>query len=261
MKVIILCGGQGTRLKEETEYKPKPMVEIGARPIVWHIMKLFSHYGFDEFILALGYKGNVIKDYFLNYEYHNKDLTVTLGKHKDVQLHGFTSEAHWKITMVETGLNSMTGYRVKQCGKYIDEDHFILTYSDGLANINIRALVDYHVEQDKIGTLASVNPTSRFGELAIKDNVVMEFLEKPVLKDGSGAINGGFMVFKREFLDKYLTDDPNFVLEREPLFNLASDRELVAYRHRGFWQCMDTYRDFLQLQNLWETGAAPWEPT
>ncbi len=261
MKVVILCGGQGTRLKEETEYKPKPMVEIGGRPILWHIMKCYAHFGFDEFVLALGYKGNVIKNYFLNYEFYNNDFTITLGEHTDLKIHGNTDESHWKITLVETGLNSMTGFRLKQCGKYITEDHLLMTYGDGLSNVDIRALVDYHIKHGKTGTITAVHPPNRFGELDIEGNTVAQFKEKPVVADDTGAINGGFMVFRREFLDKYLSDDPGCVLEQEPLMHLARDHQLMIHRHYDFWQCMDTYRDFLLLQNLWDSGKAPWQPS
>lgn len=258
MKVIILCGGQGTRLKEETEYKPKPMVEIGEKPILWHIMKIYSYYGFNEFILALGFKGNVIRDYFLNYNFYSNDFTVYIGNHKDIEVHGNSDEKNWKITLVETGLETMTGARVKRCEKYINEDNFMLTYGDGLANININELVKYHLGHKKIGTLTGINPPSRFGELVIENNQVIKFREKPKLEGLEGDINGGFMIFKKEFF-KYLSEDSNNILEREPLEKLALDRELMVYHHSDFWQSMDTYRDFLLLKEIWESNNAPWK--
>jgi len=258
MKVIILCGGQGTRLKEETEYKPKPMVEIGGRPILWHIMKIYAYYGFNEFILALGYKGNVIRDYFLNYEFYDNDFTITIGKCKDIKIHGNSREANWKVILVETGVDTMTGARVKRCEKYMREDDFMLTYGDGLANINIKGLVKYHLGSGRIGTLTGVNPPSRFGELVIENNLVTRFIEKSKLEGTKGEINGGFMVFKRQFFN-YLSNDSKCILEREPLRKLAQDKELMVYHHSGFWQCMDTYRDYLLLKERCKTSRAPWK--
>jgi len=258
MKTIILCGGEGTRLKEETEYKPKPMVEIGGKPILWHIMKMYAHFGFKEFVLALGYKGNVIKDFFLNYEFYNNDFTITLGNHKDIAVHGNSDETGWKVTLVETGLKAMTGSRIKQCERYIGEDNFMVTYGDGLADIDISKLVEYHKDHGKIGTLTGINPPSRFGELHVKENQVTEFSEKSKLEGTRGDINGGFMLFKRKFFD-YLSADSGCILEREPLEKLARDRELMLHHHTGYWQCMDTYRDYLLLQETWNSGNAPWE--
>lgn len=258
MKTIILCGGEGTRLKEETEYKPKPMVEIGGKPVLWHIMKMYSHFGFKEFILALGYKGNLIRDFFLNYEFYNSDFTITLGNRKDIVVHGNTGESGWKVTLVETGGSAMTGSRVNQCERYIDEDNFMVTYGDGLADIDISELVEYHKGHGRIGTLTGINPPSRFGELRVEGNQVAEFLEKSKLEGTRGVINGGFMVFKRKIFD-YLSTDVACVLEREPLENLAKDGELMIYHHNGYWQCMDTYRDYLSLQETWRKGNAPWQ--
>lgn len=257
MKTIILCGGEGTRLKEETEYKPKPMVEIGGKPILWHIMKMYAHFEFKEFVLALGYKGNVIRDFFLNYEFYNNDFTITLGNHKDIAVYGNSDETGWKVTLVETGAKAMTGSRIKQCERYIGEDNFMVTYGDGLADININKLVKFHLDNGKTGTLTGVNPPSRFGELVIKNNHVAEFDEKPKFEGTKGEINGGFMIFKKEFFD-YLPKDSTCILEREPLQELAKDRELMVYHHDGFWQCMDTYRDYLLLQETWNSGDAPW---
>jgi len=257
MKTIILCGGEGTRLKEETEYKPKPMVEIGGKPILWHIMKMYAHFGFKEFVLALGYKGNVIRDYFLNYEFYNNDFTITLGNHNDIAVHENSDETGWKVTLVETGVKTMTGSRIKQCERYIGEDNFMVTYGDGLADIDISKLVEYHKDHGKIGTLTGINPPSRFGELHVKENQVTEFSEKSKLEGTRGDINGGFMLFKTKFFD-YLSADSGCILEREPLEKLARDRELMLHHHTGYWQCMDTYRDYLLLQETWNSGNAPW---
>jgi len=258
MKTIILCGGEGTRLKEETEYRPKPMVEIGGKPILWHIMKIYAHFGFKEFVLALGYKGNVIRNFFLNYKFYNSDFTIALGNNKDIVIHGNTDDIGWKVTLVETGANAMTGSRIKQCEQYIEEDNFMVTYGDGLADIDISKLVDYHKSHGRIGTLTGINPPSRFGELSVEKGQVTEFLEKSKLEGTRGDINGGFMVFRRKFFN-YLSKDLGCILEREPLEKLTRDRELMVYRHDGYWQCMDTYRDYLLLQDIWKSGKAQWQ--
>jgi len=255
MKVVILCGGKGTRLKEETIIRPKPLVEIGGRPILWHIMKIYAHYGFKDFVLCLGYKGNMIKDYFLNYGIMNADLTLKLGSN-EVKIHNQHQEKDWVITFAETGEESQTGARVKRIEKYIDNDLFMLTYGDGVGNINIKTLLEFHKSHGKIGTVTGVHPASRFGELVMKGNRVMEFSEKPQIKEGS--INGGFFVFNKKFFD-YLKDDDNCYLEREPLERLALDKELMVYPHEGFWQCMDTYRELEILDNLWKSQAPPWK--
>ena len=254
MKVVILCGGFGTRLREETELRPKPMVEIGGKPILWHIMKTFAHYGFKEFVLCLGYKGDVIKNYFLNYERLNNDFTVHLGT-GDIQVHNQHDEQGWQVTLVETGLNTMTGARLKRVEEYIDGDEFILTYGDGVIDLDINALVDYHQSKGKIGTVTGVSPRSHYGELDISDGRVLSFREKPQGRDS--FISGGYFVFSKEFY-KYLSDEESCVLEREPLERLAEDGELSVYTHPGFWQCMDTYRDYLYLNDLWTGGNAPW---
>lgn len=258
MKTIILCGGEGTRLKEETEYKPKPMVEIGDKPILWHIMRIYAHFGFKEFVLALGYKGDVIRDFFLNYEFYNNDFTITLGNRKDIAVHGNLDGTDWKVTLVETGSKAMTGSRIKQCERYIEEDNFMVTYGDGLADINISKLVEYHKGHGRIGTLTGINLPCRFGELLVEENQAIEFLEKSKLEGTRGDINGGFMLFKRKIFD-YLSADIGCVLEREPLGKLARDRELMVYHHDGYWQCMDTYREYLLLQETWNKGDAPWQ--
>ena len=255
MKVVILCGGRGTRLKEETEVRPKPLVEIGGKPILWHIMKIYAHYGFNKFVLCLGYKGRMIKEYFLNYEMMISDLTLKLGSN-DVKTHNQSQERDWIITFVETGEEAQTGARVKRIEKYIEGDLFMLTYGDAVANINIKNLLEFHKSHGKIGTITGVHPSSRFGELVIKDRQVVQFTEKPQIKEG--FINGGFFVFNKKFFN-YLKGDDNCYLEREPLEKLASDGELMAYMHRGFWQCMDTYRELEILNNLWRSSKSPWK--
>ena len=256
MKVVILCGGMGTRLREETEYRPKPMVEIGGRPILWHIMKIYAHYGFNEFILCLGYKGWMIKEYFLNYAMMNGDFTLEIGKKNNIHFHNNQSEEGWKVTLAETGLNSQTGSRVKQIEKYIDEDTFMLTYGDGVANINIPELLDFHRKHSKIGTVTGICPPSRFGELFVKDERVCSFTEKP--QSFAGVISGGFFVFNRAVFD-YIDNDDSCIFERKPMEDLSSDGELMVYTHKGFWQCMDTYRDYVYLNGIWEKGEVPWK--
>jgi glucose-1-phosphate cytidylyltransferase len=261
MKVVILCGGQGTRLREETEFRPKPLVEIGGRPILWHIMKLYSAYGYKQFVLCLGYKGWLLKEYFLNYKAYNNDFTLQLGFDRAIEYH--TAEPSrsgnpedWRITFAETGLNSMTGYRVKQVGHYLPEDDFMLTYGDGIADVDLEALLRFHHAHGKIGTVTAVGAPGRFGELGlVGDHEVHRFTEKP---SGGSSINGGFFVFKREFLS-WLPDDPDCVLEKGPLERLAAEGQLMAYRHPGYWQAMDTYREFVHLNDLWARGEAPWK--
>ena len=250
MKTIILCGGMGARLREETEYKPKPMVEIGGRPILWHIMKHYAHFGFKEFVLALGYKGDVIRDYFLNFYNYNSDFTVDLSNNGDVQIHNACIKEDWKVTLVETGDESMTGYRTKLAGKYINEDRFMLTYGDAVANVDLRKLVEFHKEKNTIGTVTGVYPGSRFGDLVVNGDMVKEF--KQQLKDvkNQKPINGGYFVFKREFLD-YIPDDPVVDLEKTPMDAIVDKDQLSVYDHKDFWQCMDTFRDNQLLNNLW----------
>jgi len=256
MKVVILCGGRGTRLKEETEVRPKPLVEIGGKPILWHIMKIYAHYGFKDFILCLGYKGNLIKEYFLNYEAMNNDFTIQLGNHNSIQFHSNHEERDWNVTLVDTGMEAQTGARIKRVERFIDTDYFMVTYGDGVGDIDIKRLLKFHKSHGKIGTITGVHPSSRFGELLVEKNNVMKFHEKPQVSEG--LINGGFFVFKRKFLD-YLKDDDNCYLEREPLENLASARELVVYVHDSFWQCVDTYRELEMLNNLWKSPNPPWK--
>ena len=252
MQVIILAGGFGTRLSEETVLRPKPMVEIGGKPILWHIMKIYSHYGFKDFIICLGYKGHIIKEYFANYFLRMSDVTINLQTN-EIQVHKNTSE-DWKVTLVDTGLYTMTGGRIKRVAEHI-KGTFMLTYGDGVADINLYKLLEFHKSHGKIGTVTAVRPTGRFGALYMEDKLVKRFTEKP--QEGEGWINGGFFVFEREFL-KYIEGDDS-VLEQEPLENLAKDGHLMAYKHYGFWQCMDTLREKNYLEELWQTGKAPWK--
>jgi glucose-1-phosphate cytidylyltransferase len=255
MKVIILCGGMGTRLREETEYKPKPMVEIGGKPILWHIMKQYAHFGFNEFILALGYKGNYIRDYFINYYRYNSDFTVDLANNGDIQIHSKPVKENWKVTLVETGDESMTGFRTKCAGKYITEDTFMLTYGDAVSNVNIKQLLQFHTNQNTIGTVTAVYPSSRFGDLEIKDNHVKNFKEKIKDTQINNPINGGYFVFKKEFLE-LIPEGEDVDLEKKPMDILTGKDELSVYRHEDFWQCMDTYRDYLQLNKSWKEKPA-----
>jgi glucose-1-phosphate cytidylyltransferase len=255
-KVVILCGGRGTRMEAETEFRPKPLVEVGGMPVLWHIMKIYAHYGFDDFILCLGYKGKMIKEYFLNYEIMNSDFTLKLGSN-NIKTYTKSYEKNWKITFVDTGEKAQTGARVKRIQKYIgNDDIFMLTYGDGVADINIKDLLEYHKSHKKIGTITGVHPSSRFGELVIKDDQVVKFGEKPQVK--SSFINGGFFVFNREFFE-YLWDDDGCYLEKEPLENLVKDNQLNVCLHNGFWQCMDTQRELDVLRNLWASEKPPWK--
>ena len=255
-KVVILCGGMGTRLREETEYKPKPMVEIGGKPILWHIMKLYSAYGFEDFILCLGYKGEMIKSYFYNYEILNNDFTVELGNHKQVEIHSNHKENGWKVALANTGETALKGARIKRIEKYVGGDLFMLTYGDGVADINIHELLSFHKEHGRIGTITGVRPPSRFGELVVTNDRVDSFTEKPQVSDG--LINGGFFVFNRKIFD-YLLDDDDCDFEVGPLERLAEDGELMVFEHSGEWACMDTYRDVQHLNGLWESGKAFWK--
>ncbi len=255
MKVAILCGGMGTRLREETEIKPKPMVEIGGMPILWHIMKIYARYGFTEFVLCLGYKKEIIKEYFYNYEVLSNDFTVELGT-DNIEVHRKHSERGWKVTLVDTGLHAMTGARVKRIEKFIDDDAFMLTYGDGVTDLNINNLIAFHHNHGKIGTVTGVFPPSRYGELTIRNDQVVSFTEKQPQQNNS--INGGYFVFHKKFFS-YLKDDDDCILEREPLERLAADGELAVYSHKGFWQCMDTFRDYNYLNKLWEEGNPLWK--
>jgi glucose-1-phosphate cytidylyltransferase len=254
MKVLLLAGGLGSRLSEETTLKPKPMVEIGGRPILWHIMKIYSHYGFNEFIILCGYKGYMIKEYFSNYYRHQSDLTIDLEKNA-VTYHKNNAEP-WKITLVDTGLETMTGGRIKRVKEYIGNEPFMLTYGDGVGDVDINELVKYHQSHGKAITMTSVQPEGRYGSLIIDpNNRVENFVEKP---KGDGAwINAGFFVCQPEVLD-YIPDGDKIIFEREPLEGLARDGELYTFKHEGFWKPMDTQRDKFQLEDLIEQGKAPW---
>jgi glucose-1-phosphate cytidylyltransferase len=255
MKIVILCGGQGTRLREETEYRPKPLVDVGGRPILWHIMKHFAHHGFRDFIMCLGYRGNMIKDYFLNYEAMNNDFTVSLGRLHQIAYHGAHREQDFRVTLADTGQESMTGGRVRRVQRYIEDDTFMVTYGDGVADVDIRALVAYHHTHGRLATVTTIAPTSRFGMLDVTDSgLVKRFAEKPQL---DGAVSAGFFVFNRRVCD-YLTGD-DCILEREPLERLASEGQLMAWRHQGCFFAMDTYREYKALNELWASGKAPWK--
>ena len=254
MKVVILAGGLGTRLSEETDLKPKPMVEIGQKPILWHIMKLYSHYGFNDFVLCLGYKGYMVKEYFTNYYLHQSDLTVDL-KNNSLEIHQSNAEP-WKITMVDTGLHTMTGGRIKRIEKYVDNKPFMLTYGDGVGNINIKKLIKLHESRKRLATLTSVQPSAKFGVLDMGEkNFVKSFTEKP--KGDGSWVNAGFFVLEPGIF-KYLGGDAA-IWEGKPIEAIAAEKQLSAYQHEGFWKCMDTVRDKLELENLWQSGKAPWK--
>lgn len=254
--VMILCGGMGTRLREETEYLPKPMVDIGGRPVLWHIMKGYAAHGFTDFILCLGYKGQKIREYFLDYEAMHSDFTIELGSKDRIQFHGRHEEVGWRVTVVDTGLETMTGARIARALPQVSGDRFMLTYGDGVADVDVPALVRFHEAQACVATVTGVRPSSRFGELLATGDRVSAFSEKPRMHEG--LINGGFFVFERRVAD-YLSADEGCVLEREPMERLAAEGQLAVYRHEGFWQCMDTYRDYQHLKQQWESGRAAWK--
>jgi len=255
MKVVILCGGLGTRLRDETEFRPKPMIEVGGRPLLWHIMKIYAHYGLTEFVLALGYKGEYIRQYFLNYEAMTRDATVRLGGEPHLTLYGGVVEP-WTVTLVDTGAAALTGARVKRVERYVDGELFMLTYGDGVADIDIGKLLAFHRRHGRIGTVTGVRPPSRFGELVSSGTRVVEFSEKPSVSNG--FINGGFFIFRRTFFE-YLGADDGCVLERDPLERLAKDGQLEMYPHEGYWQCMDTPRDLQHLTEAWQRPRPPWK--
>lgn len=256
MKVVILCGGLGTRLREETEFRPKPMVRIGNKPILWHIMKIYAHYGFKEFILCLGYKGETIKEYFYNYELLNNNFTIELGKNKNISLHENHAENGWRITLVDTGEKALKGARLKRVEKYIPDNEFMATYGDGVGNINIPALLSFHRKHGKLATVTGINMASRFGELKINGSQVTSFHEKP--KKTSGLVSGGFFVFNRKVF-KYLSDDDECDLEVGAIEKMAYQKQLMMYQHKGFWSCMDTLRDSEYLNKLWSENKAGWK--
>jgi len=255
MKVVILAGGYGTRISEESHLKPKPMIEIGDMPILWHVMKGYSQFGFNEFIICCGYKAYMIKEYFADYYLHRSDVTFDFSKDNCVTIHNNFAEP-WKVTLVDTGLTTMTGGRVKRIKDYVGDEAFMLTYGDGVSNVDINSLLEYHKSHGKQATITAIQPGGRFGMLDIDDdNNIHNFKEKSV-EDG-GWVNGGFMVFEPSIFD--LIEGDLTILEKYPLETLATDGELNAYKHHGFWQCMDTLRDKVHLEELWQTGKAPWK--
>lgn len=255
MKVVVLAGGIGTRISEETHLKPKPMIEIGEKPILWHIMKIYSYHGFNEFVILLGYKGYIVKEYFANYFMHQSDVTFNLSTNK-VKIHNNTSEP-WKVTLLDTGIDSMTGGRLLRARPFIGNEPFMLTYGDGVSDVNIKDLMTFHKQHGKTVTVTSIQPEGRYGSFdSTKDGQITRFLEKP---RGDGAwVNGGFFVCQPEVFD-YLREGDKTTFEREPLENIATNGELYAYKHSGFWKCMDTLRDKVQLNELWNQGKAAWK--
>jgi len=255
MKTIILAGGWGTRLGQQTEDIPKPMVPIGNKPILWHIMKIYSHYGFNEFIISCGVKAHVIKYYFANYESFNEDFTINMSTQK-IKYNSNHNEKNWKVTLVDTGLNTLKGARIKRVEKYLDEDINMVTYGDGVADINIKKLIEFHKSHGRTVTITGVHPPARFGELIEKDGRVVSFEEKP--QTSVGLINGGFMVFNKKLLD-YLTKDKDCDLERDSLGKLINEGEVIVYKHTGNWECMDHERDVEHLNHLWNADKAFWK--
>jgi glucose-1-phosphate cytidylyltransferase len=257
MVLVILAGGMGLRLREETERIPKPLVQIGEQPMIWHVMKLYRHYGLRDFVVCLGYKGWLLKEYFLRYREHVCDFTLSGDSdHKPVFHNAAATAEDWKTTFAETGLRTATGARLKQVAKYVTNETFMCTYGDGIGAVDIEALLDFHYGQGRIGTVTGVRPQSRYGEMRVDGDRAVEFNEKPTLAEG--YVSGGFFVFQREFFD-WLNDDPDLFFEREPMQKLAREGELGVYRHDGFWMGMDTYRDFTELNELWESGEHPWK--
>ncbi len=255
MPVVILCGGQGTRFREQTERKPKPMIEIGGKPILWHIMSFYAGHGHKDFVLCLGYLGDVIRRYFLDFAALSSDFTIDLSEPGAKITYHQGGVRDWRVTCVETGAEAMTGARMARVARYIHADDFMLTYGDGLSDVDLPALLDFHRAHGKVATVTGVRPQSRFGELSVDGDRVTAFSEKPHV--ATGFINGGFFVFKRKMLD-YVEDRDACTLEREPLEKVAQDDQLMIYKHDGYWQCMDTYRDLVRLEADWSHGRAPW---
>lgn len=257
MKIVILCGGKGTRLSEETEFKPKPLVEVGGMPILWHIMKIYSSYGYKEFILALGYKGQMIKEYFLNYEELSNDFTLNLrSKHSRIEHHNDSCLEDWNITFVDTGLENQTGARVAAIKRFIgDDEEFMLTYGDGVSDVDINKLYKFHKKMNKVITLTGVQPPSPFGVITVKDGIVTSFREKPKLE---GVINGGFFVCNKKIFD-YLSENPNLIFEQEPMRNLTKEKQVAVYEHKGFWYAMDTQKHVNELNKIWDSKDIPWK--
>ncbi|OWK46306.1 glucose-1-phosphate cytidylyltransferase [Fimbriiglobus ruber] len=256
MQTVILCGGMGTRIRDVSEDVPKPMIPIGDRPILWHIMKYYAHFGHTDFVLCLGYKSWTIKQYFLDYYRASADLKVNLANPNSPVVLSHEPREDWAITLAETGLPTMTGGRIKKISRYITGSDFMVTYGDGVADVDVPRLLEFHRSHGRIGTMTAVTSPGRFGEIEIDDSRITEFSEKPPVT--RGRINGGFFVFRREFLDR-LSNDPSLILERGPLAELAADGELMAYKHDGFWQCMDNSRDYHALNGMWAEGQAPWK--
>ncbi|HEX7005744.1 MAG TPA: glucose-1-phosphate cytidylyltransferase [Alphaproteobacteria bacterium] len=254
LDVVILCGGLGTRLREETEFKPKPMVEIGGRPILWHIMKHYHHFGVRNFILCLGYKGDVIRDFFLNYEVHNRDIAIDFADHSVETLSQGDVE-DWRVVLIDTGADTLTGSRIKKALKYVRGNSFFATYGDGLADVDLDKLVVHHRGAGRLATVTAVHPSSRFGELSIADGMVRKFQEKPQVAEG--WINGGFFLFDKRAFDG-LSPQANVALETGVLEALAERQQLSVFQHHGFWQCMDTFREMQLLNDMWNRGHAPW---
>lgn len=255
MKTLILCGGQGTRLREETEFRPKPLVEVGGRPIVWHIMKHYQHFGFSDFVLALGYKGGMIKDYFLNYEAMTNDFTIQLGNRPEIEYHGTHDEGDFRVTCADTGLETMTGGRLLRAARFLGRDTFFLTYGDGLSNVDIQKTLDFHRSHGKMATVTIVRAPSRFGTVRVDDGgAVTQFVEKP-LQDN--WVSAGFFVLEPSVLELITGDDTTW--EREPLEQLANAGELMAYRHDGVFLAIDTYREYVLLNESWKRGEVPWK--
>jgi glucose-1-phosphate cytidylyltransferase len=259
MKVVVLCGGQGTRLREISEnIIPKPMVTVGEHPMLWHIMKHYSHYGYNDFILCLGHLGWKIKEYFLNYYAIESDITVHLGETPSVRIHNECQELNWKITMVETGVDTGTGGRIKKIINYLDDDDFMLTYGDGVSNVNLKALEKFHRDRGRMQTITGVISPSRFGELTLEKELVVSMKEKP--RNIDRYINGGYMVFRQEYIERYLQPhDDSVMLERSPMEQAAVDGELAVFKHDEYWQCVDTPRDWIVLNQEWTRNRAPWK--
>lgn len=254
MKAVLLAGGLGTRMREETEFRPKPMVEVGGRPVLWHIMKVLGQRDIRDFVVCTGYKGEIIKNYFLNYLAMNQDFTVKLGDNSKIKYHGDHDEQHWTVTVADTGATTMTGGRIKRVQKYVEGERFLATYGDGIADIDVEALLAFHKSHGKLATVTTMRPTSRFGVMDLADDgSVREFKEKPQVE---GWINIGFFIFEPGIFD-YLTGDDT-VLEQEPLARLAADGQIAAFEHTGFWQPMDTFRESQMLNEMWDEGTAPW---
>jgi len=258
MKVVILCGGQGTRIRDVADNIPKPMIPVGGYPILWHIMKYYSLFGHSEFILCLGHQGKVIKEFFLNYEVYTSDFTLNLGDKSSINFHNIIDEKDWKITFAETGEKAMTGARIRKIKKYIgDDETFMLTYGDGLSDIDINKLIEYHNKHERVLTLTGVRPAGRFGEIKCTDEgIISEFNEKP--QAAEGRINGGFFVCNRRLFE-YLEDNEDLVFEKDPMMKLVKDKQLMQFNHDGFWQPMDTYREYILLNSQYETNNAPWK--